>query len=406
MALTDVQIRTAKPTEKPRKLADGGGLYLLVHSNGSKYWRLKYRYLGVEKLLAIGQYPHVSLADARAKREEAKKLLANGADPGAVKQAEKAARMESAANSFEALALEWFKVKAGTWSDAYAKKIDSQLKKNVFPKIGRLPVLEVKAPQVLALIRDIEKRNALVMAGRVKQTISQVMCYAVATGRAEADPTTSLKGALKSAEVKHMASVTDPAKVGELLRAFDAFTGTPTVRAALMLAPYVFTRIGELRQMKWADVDLERAIWSIPAEVMKMREAHLVPLSSQAVEILKDIHPISGHGEYVFTGGRDPKRPMSDAAINAALRRLGIDTQNELTGHGFRAMARTLLHERLHYSPEVIEVQLAHKAPGPLGEAYARAKFIDKRTDMMQAWANYLDDLKKGGQVIRLPGVA
>lgn len=406
MALADVQIRKAKPTDKPFKLADGGGLYLMVHPNGSKYWRLKYRYLGKEKVLAIGQYPHVTLADARAKRDDAKKLLASGADPGAVKQAEKAARMESAANSFEALALEWFKVKVGTWSDAYAKKIDSQLKKNVFPKIGRLPVLEVKAPQVLALIRDIEKRNALVMAGRVKQTISQVMCYAVATGRAEADPTTSLKGTLKSAEVKHMASVTDPAKVGELLRAFDAFTGTPTVRSALMLAPYVFTRIGELRQMKWADVDLERALWSIPAEVMKMREAHLVPLSTQAVEILKDIHPLSGHGEYVFTGGRDPKRPMSDAAINAALRRLGIDTQNELTGHGFRAMARTLLHERLHYPPEVIEVQLAHKAPGPLGEAYARAKFIDKRTDMMQAWANYLDDLKKGGQVIRLSSVA
>lgn len=406
MALTDTQIRNVKPTEKPYKLADGGGLYLLVHSNGSKYWRLKYRYLGVEKLLAIGQYPHVSLADARAKREEAKKLLTNGADPGAVKQAEKAARMESAANSFEALALEWYKVKASGWSDAYAKKIDAQLKRNIFPKIGRLPVAELKAPQVLALIRDIERRNALVMAGRVKQTISQVMCYAVATGRAEADPTTSLKGALKAAEVKHMASVTDPAKVGGLLRAFDAFTGTPTVRAALMLAPYVFTRIGELRQMKWADVDLERALWSIPAEVMKMREAHLVPLSAQAVQILKELQPLSGHGEYVFTGGRDPKRPMSDAAINAALRRLGIDTQNELTGHGFRAMARTLLHERLHYPPEVIEVQLAHKAPGPLGEAYARAKFIEKRTEMMQAWANYLDDLKAGGQVIRLPGVA
>ncbi len=406
MALTDVQIRNAKPTDKPRKLADGGGLYLLMHPNGSKYWRYKYRFLGKEKLLAIGQYPHVSLSDARAKRDDAKKLMANGADPGAVKQAEKAARLEASANSFEALALEWFKVKAGSWSDAYAKKIDSQLKKNVFPKIGRLPVLEVKAPQVLALIRDIEKRNALVMAGRVKQTISQVMCYAVATGRAEADPTTSLRGALKAAEVKHMASVTDPAKVGELLRAFDAFTGTPTVRSALMLAPYVFTRIGELRQMKWADVDLERALWSIPAEVMKMREAHLVPLSTQAVAILEEMHPLSGSYEYVFTGGRDPKRPMSDAAINAALRRLGIDTQNELTGHGFRAMARTLLHERLHYPPEVIEVQLAHKAPGPLGEAYARAKFIDKRTEMMQAWANYVDDLKKGGQVIRLPSVA
>lgn len=407
MALTDIQIRTAKPTDKPYKLSDEGGLYVLIHSNGSKYWRLKYRFLGKEKLLAIGQYPIISLADARVKRDDAKRQLANGTDPGEVKKAQKAARLDSAANAFEVVARRWHTRNTAEWSESYADKTIRLLEREIFPWIGSRPVESLEAPDFLSVGRRIEARGIIDTAHRAMQLCGQVMRFAVAEGIAKRDPVGDLRGALSPLpRAKHMASETDPAKVGELLRAFDAFHGTPTVRAALALAPYVFTRIGELRQMKWADVDLERALWSIPAEVMKMREAHLVPLSTQAVDILKDIHPLSGHGEYVFTGGRDPKRPMSDAAINAALRRLGIDTQNELTGHGFRAMARTLLHERLHYPPEVIEVQLAHKAPGPLGEAYARAKFIEKRTEMMQAWANYLDDLKVGGQVIRLPGVA
>lgn len=403
MMLSDTQIRKAKPLEKQYKLTDGQGLYLLVHPNGSKYWRFKYRIDGKEKLLAIGLYPEIPLADARVRRDQARRLLASGVDPAEAKKAHKNARREAVANNFEAVAREWISVKGTNWSEGYAAKIEARLKNNVYPWIGSMPVSEVKAPKILELLRQIEKRNALDMAGRVKQTIGQIMRYAVATGRAEYDPTPSLNGALTAAPTKHMASVTDPARVGELLRAFDAFTGTHTVRCALRLAPYVFVRIGELRKMKWGDLDLEKGMWTIPAAVMKMRESHLVPLSSQAVEIIKEMQPLSGHCEYVFTGGRDPKRPMSDAAINAALRRLGIDTQNELTGHGFRAMARTILHERLHYPPEVIEVQLAHKTSEKLGEAYARAKFIEKRIEMMQAWATYLVDLKAGGKLIHLP---
>ena len=403
MALTDIKVKTAKPREKPYKLSDEKALYLLVNSNGSKLRRYKYRIDGKEKDLALGAYPDVTLSKAREKRDEARKLVANGQDPNELKKAQKASRLDRAANSFEVVARRWHSKGAAKWSESYSKKVIQLLERDLFPWLGGKPVADLEAPEFLAVARRLEARGIVDTAHRAMQLSSQVMRFSVAEGLANRDPVGDLRGALESAKTEHMASVTDPVRVGEILRMFDGFKGSYQVMQALRLAPLVFTRPGELRQAKWKDIDLDAALWSIPAEAMKMREPHIVPLSAQAVSILRDMFPFSGHLEYVFPGGRDPNRPMSDAAINAAMRRLGIDTQKELTGHGFRAMARTILHEQLNFPPEVIEVQLAHKAPGPLGAAYARAKFIDKRKAMMQAWADYLHKLKQGAQLINFP---
>lgn len=403
MALTDIKVKSAKGQEKPYKLSDEKGLHLLVNPSGTKLWRLSYRFLGKQKTLALGTYPGVSLANAREKRDEARKLLANDADPGEVKKAQKASRLDRAANSFEVVSRRWHQKGEAKWSESYSKKVIQMLERDLFPWIGGKPVADLGAPEFLTIARRLEARNLVDAAHRAMQLCGQIMRFAVAEGLVSRDPVGDLRGALQSVKTEHMASTTDPIRVGEILRMFDGFTGSYQVMQALKLAPLVFTRPGELRQAKWKDIDLDTALWSIPAEAMKMREPHLVPLSKQAVAILRDMEPFSGHLEHVFPGGRDPKRPMSDAAINAAMRRLGIDTQVELTGHGFRAMARTILHERLNYPPEIIEVQLAHKAPGPLGAAYARAKFIDQRKSMMQAWADYLDKLKAGAEVIQFP---
>ena len=394
MALTELKIKSSKPDTKAYKLADEKGMYLLIQPSGGKLWRLDYRFDGKRKTLALGGYPDVTLAEARDRRDQARKLLAVGSDPGAVKKAQKAGRKEQALNSFEVTARRWHQKNTGKWSESYADKTIRMLERDVFPWIGSKPVVDLEAPEFLSVARRVEKRGHIDTAHRAIQLCGQVMRFAVAEGLVRRDPTGDLRGALVPVESNHMPSVTEPARVGQILQMFEAFTGSFQVQCALKLAPMVFTRPGELRRAKWSDINLDEAMWSIPAEVMKMREPHLVPLSSQAVEILKDLLPFSGHLEYVFPGGRDPKRPMSDAAVNAAMRRLGIDTQNELTGHGFRAMARTILHERLGYEPDVIEQQLAHKTPGPLGAAYARAKFIDKRIKMMQAWADYLDKLR------------
>lgn len=394
MALTELKIKSSKPDTKAYKLADEKGMYLLIQPSGGKLWRLDYRFDGKRKTLALGGYPDVTLAEARDRRDQARKLLAGGSDPGAVKKAQKAGRKEQALNSFEVTARRWHQKNTGKWSESYADKTIRMLERDVFPWIGSKPVVDLEAPEFLSVARRVEKRGHIDTAHRAIQLCGQVMRFAVAEGLVRRDPTGDLRGALVPVESNHMPSVTEPARVGQILQMFEAFTGSFQVQCALKLAPMVFTRPGELRRAKWSDINLDEAMWSIPAEVMKMREPHLVPLSSQAVEILKDLLPFSGHLEYVFPGGRDPKRPMSDAAVNAAMRRLGIDTQNELTGHGFRAMARTILHERLGYEPDVIEQQLAHKTPGPLGAAYARAKFIDKRIKMMQAWADYLDKLR------------
>lgn len=400
MALTDIKVRSAKGHEKPYKLSDEKGLHLLVNPSGTKLWRLSYRFLGKQKTLAIGVYPDVSLANAREKRDEARKLLANDVDPGEVKKAQKASRLDRAANSFEIVSRRWHQKGEAEWSPSYSKKVIQLLERDLFPWLGNKPVADLEAPDFLAVARRLEARGIVDTAHRAMQICGQVMRFAVAEGLVSRDPVGDLRGALQTAKTEHMASTTDPVRVGEILRMFDAFKGSYQVMQALKLAPLVFVRPGELRQAKWKDIDLDAGLWSLPAEVMKMREPHLVPLSTQAVAILRDMEPFSGHLEYVFPGGRDPKRPMSDAAINAAMRRLGIDTQTELTGHGFRAMARTILHERLNYPPEVIEVQLAHKAPGPLGAAYARAKFIDQRKKMMQAWADYLEKLQTSAEII------
>ena len=394
MPLTDVAIRKASPAEKPYKLADGEGLYLLVNGTG-KYWRLNYRFAGKQKTLALGTYPDVGLADARERLKDARRLLANDTDPALAKKIQKAARREAAANSFEAIAREWYAKHSPGWAENHASKIIRRLERDVFPWLGSRPIAELTAPEVLATMRRIEGRGSLETAHRVLQSCGQVFRYAVATGRASRDPTGDLKGALPPVRGKHFAAITDPKAVGELLRAIDGFKGSFQVQCALRLAPLVFARPGELRKATWADIDFEDATWAFTAT--KTKTPHIVPLSSQAVAILRELQPLSGHYGHVFPG-RDPKKPMSEAAVNAALRRMGYDTKEEMTGHGFRAMARTLLHEQLHFPPEVIEHQLAHTVPDALGKAYNRTKFLKARRDMMQAWADYLDKLKAGGK--------
>jgi integrase len=403
MPLSDTTIRTAKPTEKTQKLFDGGGLYLEVAPSGGKWWRLKYRFGGKEKRISLGVYPDVGLKDARERRDSARKLLANDIDPGENRKVQKSAKVERAANSFEAIAREWFAKQKPTWAASHAEKIIARLENDVFPWLGGKAIAEITAPDVLSVLRRIEGRGTIDTAHRAKSNISQVMRYAIATGKAERDPCPDLRGALPPLRHDNFASITEPAKVAELLRAMDAFSGTFVVKSALLLAPMLFVRPGELRKALWADIDLDKAEWRY--FVTKTKTEHSVPLATQAVAILKDLHGLTGHASHVFPG-RDPQKPMSEAAINAALRRMGYDTKTEITGHGFRAMARTILHEELHQKPEVIEHQLAHKVPDSLGTAYNRTKFLKERKAMMQLWADYLDKLKAGAEVIPLHGSA
>ena len=401
MPLTDTAVRNAKPGDKPVKMFDERGLFLIVTPAGGKWWRLRYRFDGKEKLLSLGVYPDVGLKDARDRRDEARKLLANAIDPGENRKVQKAAKVERSANSFEVVAREWFAKNCQTWAASHADKIIKRLENDVFPWLGGKAIAEIAAPDVLTVLRRIESRGTNDTAHRAKSNISQVMRYAIATGRAERDPCPDLRGALPPLRHDNFASITEPAKVAELLRAMDAFSGTFVVKSALLLAPLLFVRPGELRKALWADVDLDRAEWRY--FVTKTKTEHSVPLALQAVAILKDLHALTGHGSHVFPG-RDPQKPMSEAAINAALRRMGYDTKTEITGHGFRAMARTILHEELHQKPEVIEHQLAHKVPDSLGTAYNRTKFLKERKAMMQLWADYLDKLKAGADVIRIHG--
>lgn len=398
MALTDTAIRNTKPADKPIKLFDGGGLFLHITPAGQRYWRLKYRFAGKEKLLAIGVYPEVGLKEARDRREEAKRLLSEGVDPSVERKMRKVATVERVANSFEAVAREWHTKYAPGWSESNAKKVLARLENDVFPWIGGRPIVEIKAPDLLAVCRRVESRGALDTAHRVLQTCGQIFRYAVATGRAERDPSGDLRGALPPAKGKHYAAPTDPKEVAGLLRMFDAFTGTFVVKCALLLAPMVFVRPGELRAAEWADVDLDAAEWRFVSS--KRDVAHIVPLSTQAVTILRDLHALTGHGRYLFPGARDKAKPMSEAAINAALKRMGIDTQKEFTGHGVRPIARTILREVLGFEAEVIELQLAHRKKDPNGAAYDRVAFLAVRKQMMQAWADYLDEIKAGAKVL------
>ena len=407
MPLSDTAIRKAKPgvhperghTGKAYKLADGFGLYLEVSPAGGKWWRWKYRrpVTGKENRLSFGTYPEVSLADARARRDEARKLLAAGVDPGEHRKAENAAGAERAANSFEVVAREWLAKQ--TWVPDYRSKVEAWLANDVFPYIGGRPVAEVTAPDFLRVARRIEERGAIESAHRIMQNCGQVVRYAIATGRAERNPVADLRGALSPAPEKHHAAITDPVAFGGLLRAIDGYAGDPVTRAALKLSALLFVRPGELRHAEWAEIDLDAAEWNIPAGKMKMRQPHLVPLSEQAVAILRELHPLTGRGEYVFPGGRSPRRPMSNNAINGALRRMGYRSE-DMTAHGFRASARTMLDEVLGYRADYIEHQLAHAVRDPNGRAYNRTSHLAERKKMMQGWADYLDALREGGNVV------
>ena len=391
MPLSDVVIRKAKPSEKTQRLFDGGGLYLEITPAGSKLWRQKYRHGGKEKRLAHGSYPEVTLAEARERREAARKLLAAGVDPAEHRKAEKAAGLERAGNSFEVVAREWLDKR--DWVDAYKSKITAWMVNDVFPYLGGRPVAELSAPEFLRVARRIEERGAIESAHRIMQNCGQVMRYAIATGRAERNPVADLKGALTPPPERHHAAITDAPALGGLLRAIDGYSGGIVARAALQLAPLTFVRPGELRSAAWMEFDLDAAEWHIPAERMKTRQPHLVPLSTQAVEILADLMQFTGNRRHVFPGMRDPKRPMSANTINAALRRMGFD-KDTMTGHGFRATARTILDEVLGFRPDFIEHQLAHAVKDPNGRAYNRTAHLAERRKMMQAWADYLDTLR------------
>jgi integrase len=400
MALSNTAIINAKAAEKPYKLYDTDGLFLQVTPKGGKWWRLKYRFDGKEKLLSLGTYPDISLSQARQKRDDAKKLLAIDIDPSENRKKTKAEKKLSSENSFELVAREWWQSHMKNKADSHKEKVIRRFELYLFPWIGKKPISSITAPQILETLRRIEKQNKVETAHRTLQTAGQVFRYAVQTGRAERDVTADLKGALPATTVKHMAAFTEPKDVAELLRALDAFNGTLTVQCALRLAPLVFVRPSELRMAKWADIDLDAGTWQYL--VSKTKTDHIVPLSTQAIDILHEMHPVSGHGQYVFQGGHSPLKPMSESAINAALKRMGYDTKKDITGHGFRAMARTILHERLNIDPAIIEHQLAHKVPDTLGSAYNRTKFIEQRKGMMQVWADYLDELKAGAKVVSI----
>ena len=393
MALTNTAIQNAKPSEKSYKIYDTDGLFMQVTPAGGKWWRFKYRFEGKEKLLSLGTYPEVSLKQARDKRDDARKLIANDQiDPSDNRQKIKAEKKLSSANSFELVAREWWATHMRNKAESHKDKVIRRFELYLFPWIGDAPIADITAPQLLQVVKRIENLNKLETAHRALQTAGQVFRYAVQTGRAIRDVTYDLKGALPATTTKHMAAFTDPKDISELLRAIDGFNGTVTVQCALKLSPLVFVRPSELRQAKWNDIDLEAGEWRYV--VSKTKTDHLVPLSKQAIEILREMQPLSGHREYVFPGGHSPLRPMSEAAVNAALKRMGYDTQTQITGHGFRAMARTILHERLNIDPHIIEHQLAHSVPDTLGSAYNRTRFIEQRKTMMQQWADYLDQLK------------
>lgn len=417
-------LRAAERAGKPRKVSDGGGLVLEARPTGAGWWRLRYRFAGREGMLSLGTYPDVSLKLARQRRDEARRLLAEGRDPGAARKAEKvdrAARAEAQAladaglpepGTFEHAAREWHAyMTARIWVPGHSAKVLALLERDLFPYIGAL-LRELTAPELLTNARRIEARGAAETAGRAIGIAGAVCRYGVQNGWCDSDPARDLRGAVKVPAARHRAAITDPAKLGELLRAIDAYQGTPIVRAALALAPLVFLRPGELRRAEWAEFNLDAAEWTIPAERMKAKRAakangapHLVPLAPQAVAILRELHPLTGGGRFVFPNPLTPERPLSENGVLTALRRMGF-AKDELTGHGFRATARTMAAERLGIAREVIEAQLAHRVPDALGRAYNRTLFAEQRHELMLKWADYLDRLRKGSQVIPMRGRA
>lgn len=409
--LTDAHCRNAAcpPDKKRERLSDSGGLYLEVSPSGSKRWFWKYRLAGLEKRLALGSYPDVGLTAARKARDLAKNGKADGSDPAQVRKVEKIKAATPAGDTFKAAALEWYAMKLDSWSSHYAIREKRNLEKDLFPFLGERRIGDIEAIELLATVRRVEERGALDVAHRVLTTAGQVWRYAVATARAPRDVSADIRGALKPHHGKHFAATTDPQKLGELLRAIQGYQGGPIVRAALQLAPLLFQRPGELRAAAWAEFDLDAALWTIPAARMKRRkegkengEPHLVPLPMQAVEILRKLHPVTGHGALVFHGERSHDRPISDNTLRAALLTLGYGPDVQSV-HGFRATARTLLAEELNVDPLVIAAQLAHAVKDANGRAYNRTKYMKHRASMMQTWADYLDKLRKGGEVIPMP---
>ena len=389
MALTATTIKTCKPKDKAYKLTDGGGLYLLVSPRGGKWWRFDYRFQSKRKTLSMGVYPAVSLKDARDRRDEAKKQLANGIDPGMVRQSQK--HQQSQPNTFEAVAREWHaKFKPG-WSDTHASRLLRLLERDIFPWLGSMPVSDVSSPLLLQTIRRIETRS-LDTAHRAMQNCGQVFRYAIATGRQQNDPTHALKGAIPPIRDNHFASITHPEQIGPLLRAIEGYKGEFITQSALRLGPLVFVRPGELRHAEWSEINLEIGEWRIPSEKMKMGQPHIVPLARQSIIILTHLQPLTGTGKYLFPSVRSSDRPISENTINAALRRLGY-TKDEMTGHGFRSMASTLLNEQ-GWNRDHIERQLAHAERNKIRAAYNYADYLPERRKMMQAWADYLDTLK------------
>lgn len=404
MALTDSAIRSAKPTDKPRKMADEKGLFLLVTPNGGKWWRLKYRFGGKEKLLSLGVYPDVGLKDARERRDEARKLLADGIDPSEHRKAQERQKKQSAENSFEAVAREWLENIRHKWTPRHYADTLKRLETYIFPELGARPVVEVDAAELLAALRKVEKKGADETARKVYRACGQVFRYAIATARCKSNPAADLRGALRAkAKVEHRAAVTIT-ELPDLLRKIEVYDseggGDLQTRLALELLAFTFVRTGELREAEWGEFDLDRAEWRIPAERMKMKEAHFVPLSRQAVDVLRQLKEINGGYRFVFPG-RNPSRPMSKNTALFALYRMGYHSR--MTGHGFRAVASTALNE-MGFKPDVIERQLAHAERNKVRAAYHRSEYLAERRKMMQAWADYLDGLQAGAEVIPLHG--
>jgi len=392
MALTDVKVRTAKPLDKPYKLADGGGLYLLVNANGSRYWRMKYRVMGREKLLSIGVYPDVSLAVARQKRDEARRSLAAGDDPGAIKKAEKQARKIATANTFESIAREWHKSKADRWSLRYREEILSTFEKDIFPYIGIKPIADIKPLELLETLKRMEKRGALEKMRKVRQRCGEVFRYAIITGRAEYNPAPDLAGALAVHKKQHLPFLTAQ-ELPSFLEDLAGYTGSVITKTATYIIMYTGVRTQELRFARWQDIDLENAIWEVPAEHMKMRRPHKVPLSRQAISLLKQLKPITGHYSFIFIGRNDQRKPISKESINQVIELLGY--KGRLTGHGFRHTMSTILHEQ-GFNSAWIELQLAHVDKNAIRGAYNHAQYLEGRREMMQWYADFLSGLVEG----------
>ena len=401
MPLTELEIRAAKPRDTLFKLADGGGLQLWVYPDGAKRWRMAYRFGGAQKTLAIGVYPETSLRAARDGREETKRHLLAGNDPGAAKKIAKAAKLAASANTFNALANELLdKKRREGKADRTISKLEWLLSL-ARPALGARPIAETGAPEILSVLRKVEARGTLETARRLRATISEVCRFAVATGRAESDPTAALKGAIAAPIVNHRAAIIEPKAFGGLLRAIDGYDGAPETRAALQLLLLTFVRPGELRAAEWKEFDLDAALWEIPAEKMKMRRPHRVPLAPQAVAILRDLYEITGGGKFLFPSVRSADRCMSENTVNAALRRLGFE-KDEMTGHGFRSAASSMLNECGLWNADAIERQLAHVDNDSVRRAYARADYWEERVHMMGWWANKCQELRRGGVVVPL----